>query len=209
MLGAHFMLGEIDIFHAQLDDGIAEMGKEIEVNPNYAMAWYRLGEVLTHQERWSAAIPNLERAIWLNSDFSGPYIVLGKCYVKTANYANAESILRHALTLDPNNSSSAICYEKKVGLRRARFHAALRLPDDVYQGIELGVNLLDGLLMAGDEFSVLFHARGGFGFQVRHNDKRVFEFPPCRLKVCQPLLVIVKPVAAVGFRHAFSVARRR
>ncbi len=104
--GVHFMLGEIDIFHAQLDDGIAEMSKEIEVNPNYAMAWYRLGEVLSRQERWSAAIPNLERAIWLNSDFSGPYIVLGKCYFKTANYSNAEGILRHALTLDPNNYSA-------------------------------------------------------------------------------------------------------
>jgi cytochrome c-type biogenesis protein CcmH/NrfG len=70
------------------------------------MAWYRLGEVLSRQERWSAAIPNLERAIWLNSDFSGPYIVLGKCYFKTANYSNAEGILRHALTLDPNNYSA-------------------------------------------------------------------------------------------------------
>ncbi len=104
--GAHFMLGEIDIFHAQFDDGIAEMGKEIEINPNYSMAWYRLGEVLARQERWQAAIPNLERAIWLNADFSGPYIVLGKCYFKTANYSNAEGILRHALTLDPNNYSA-------------------------------------------------------------------------------------------------------
>ena len=101
--GAHFMLGEIAVFHASLDDGIAEMGKEIEINPNYSMAWYRLGEILARQEKWPLAIPNLERAIWLNADFSGPYIVLGKCYFKTANYGNAEGILRHALTLDPNN----------------------------------------------------------------------------------------------------------
>jgi len=104
--GAHFMLGEIAAYRGMLDESIAEMGKEIEVNPNFAMAWYRLGEVLARQERWPAAIPNLERAIWLNSDFSGPYIVLGKCYFKTANYSNAEGILRHALTLDPNNYSA-------------------------------------------------------------------------------------------------------
>jgi len=104
--GAHFMLGEIAVSHNLLDEGVAEMGKEIEINPNFSMAWYRLGEVLARQERWSAAIPNLERAIWLNSDFSGPYIVLGKCYFKTANYYNAEGILRHALTLDPNNYSA-------------------------------------------------------------------------------------------------------
>ncbi len=101
--GAHFMLGEIAVFHASLDEGLAEMGKEIEINPNFSMAWYRLGEILARQEKWPVAIPNLERAIWLNADFSGPYIVLGKCYFKTANYVNAEGILRHALTLDPNN----------------------------------------------------------------------------------------------------------
>lgn len=100
---AHFMLGEIAVFHGSLDDGIAEMSKEIEINPNYSMAWYRLGEIYARQARWPLAIPNLERAIWLNADFSGPYIVLGKCYFKTANYGNAEGILRHALTLDPNN----------------------------------------------------------------------------------------------------------
>ena len=101
--GAHFMMGEIDVFHGSLDEGIAEMGKEIEVNPNYSMAWYRLGEILARQEKWAQAIPDLERAIWLNTDFSGPYIVLGKCYFKTANFGNAEGILRHALTLDPQN----------------------------------------------------------------------------------------------------------
>jgi tetratricopeptide (TPR) repeat protein len=101
--GAHFMLGEIAVFHASLDEGIAEMAKEIAINPNFSMAWYRLGEILARQEKWPLAIPNLERAIWLNGDFSGPYIVLGKCYYKTANYGNAEGILRHALTLDPNN----------------------------------------------------------------------------------------------------------
>jgi predicted Zn-dependent protease len=101
--GAHFMLGEIAVFRASLDEGIAEMGKEIEINPNFSMAWYRLGEILARQGKWLPAIPNLERAIWLNADFSGPYIVLGKCYFKTENYGNAEGILRHALTLDPNN----------------------------------------------------------------------------------------------------------
>ncbi len=101
--GAHFMLGEIAVFHASLDEGIAEMKTEIAINPNFSMAWYRLGEILARQEKWPLAIPNLERAIWLNADFSGPYIVLGKCYFKTANYGNAEGILRHSLTLDPNN----------------------------------------------------------------------------------------------------------
>ncbi len=67
------------------------------------MAWYRLGDVYTRQEKWELAIPNLQRAVWLNPDFSGPYILLGKCYYKTHNFENAEGILRRSLLIDPNN----------------------------------------------------------------------------------------------------------
>ena len=101
--GTHFLLGQMALFNGSLDEAMAEMSKELEINPNFSMAWYRLWEILARQEKWQAAIANLERAIWLNADFSGPYIVLGRCYFKTGNYGNAEGVLRHALTLDPNN----------------------------------------------------------------------------------------------------------
>ncbi len=58
------------------------------------MAWYRLGDAYMRQELWERAIPDLQRAVWLNPDFSGPFILLGKCYFKTHNYSNAEGILR-------------------------------------------------------------------------------------------------------------------
>jgi Tfp pilus assembly protein PilF len=32
--------------------------------------------------------------------------VLGKCYFKQKNYVNAESILKHALEMDPQNYSA-------------------------------------------------------------------------------------------------------
>jgi len=70
------------------------------------MAWYRRGDVYTRQEKWDAAIPDLQRAIWLNPDFSGPFILLGRCYFKKADYPNAEGILRRALVLDPQNESA-------------------------------------------------------------------------------------------------------
>jgi tetratricopeptide (TPR) repeat protein len=70
------------------------------------MAWYRLGDVYTRQEQWDLAIPNLQRAVWLNQNFSGPLILLGKCYFKTGDYSNAEKFLRSALKLDPRNYSA-------------------------------------------------------------------------------------------------------
>ncbi len=103
---AHFLLGEIHIFHGQWDEGIADMKEELAINPNFSMAWYRLGDAYTRKEEWDNAVPNLQRSIWLNQDFSGPYILLGKCYFKQGNFSNAEGILRRALLIDPKNQSA-------------------------------------------------------------------------------------------------------
>ena len=48
----------------------------------------------------------MQRAVWLNPDFSGPFILLGKCYFKKGDYTNAEGILRRALKIDPQNASA-------------------------------------------------------------------------------------------------------
>ena len=69
---AHFILGEIAIHRGQTDDGLAEMSKELELNPNFFMAWYRRGDAYTRQDKWDAAVPDLQRAIWLKQTYSGP-----------------------------------------------------------------------------------------------------------------------------------------
>lgn len=102
---ANFMLGEMAIFHADIDRGISLLQKEIALNPSFGMAYYRLGEAYTRQLKWDEARAPLQKSIWLNPYFSGPYIVLGKVYLKKQDIGNAESILRRALQMDPNNYS--------------------------------------------------------------------------------------------------------
>ena len=102
---ANFLLGELAIYHAQIDRGIELLQKEISINPAFGMAYYRLGEAYTRQLKWDEAIPPLQKSVWLNPYFSGPYIVLGKVYLKKADLANAETMLRRALQMDPNNYS--------------------------------------------------------------------------------------------------------
>jgi tetratricopeptide (TPR) repeat protein len=102
---ANFLLGELAIYHAQVDLGIELLQKEIAVNPAFGMAYYQLGEAYTRRLKWDEAIPPLQKSIWLNPYFSGPYIVLGKVYMKKADLPNAESMLRRALRMDPNNYS--------------------------------------------------------------------------------------------------------
>ena len=58
------------------------------------------------REQWLDAIPNLERSIWLNPAYSGPYILLGKGYFKQQDFSNAEKMLRQALKMDPQNLSA-------------------------------------------------------------------------------------------------------
>jgi tetratricopeptide (TPR) repeat protein len=102
---ANFLLGELAIYHAQVDRGVELLQKEIAVNPAFGMAYYMLGEAYTRQLKWDEAIPPLQKSIWLNPYFSGPYIVLGKVYLKKSDLPNAESMLRRALQMDPNNYS--------------------------------------------------------------------------------------------------------
>ena len=102
---ANYLLGEMAIYHANLDQGIEFLKKEISVNPGFAMAHYMLGEAYSRQLKWDAAIGPLQKSIWLNPFFSGPYIALGKVYSKKGELGNAEGMLRRALKMDPNNFS--------------------------------------------------------------------------------------------------------
>ncbi len=103
---AHFLRGELAIFHGDLDRGIEEMRREIALNPDFAMAYYRLGDAYTRRENWDAAISELQRAVWLNPTYSGPYILLGKAYLKKKELANAEGMLRQGIRMDPQNYSA-------------------------------------------------------------------------------------------------------
>jgi superkiller protein 3 len=101
----NFLLGEMAIYRANVEQGIAFLKKEIAINPGFAMAYYMLGEAYTRQLKWDNAVAPLQQSIWLNPFFSGPYIVLGKVYFKKGEHGNAESMLRRALKMDPNNFS--------------------------------------------------------------------------------------------------------
>jgi tetratricopeptide (TPR) repeat protein len=102
---ANYLLGEMAIYHANLDQGIEFLKKEIAINPGFSMAQYMLGEAYTRQLKWDAAVGPLQKSIWLNPFFSGPYIALGKVYLKKGELGNAEGMLRRALKMDPNNFS--------------------------------------------------------------------------------------------------------
>ena len=54
----------------------------------------------------TTAIAALQKSLWLNPFYSGPYILLGRAYMKKEQPATAEGMLRRAIQYDPNNRSA-------------------------------------------------------------------------------------------------------
>lgn len=103
---ANLLLGQTAIFRGRLDEGLARLRREIEINPGDAMAFYRMGDAYSRQLKWDEAVAALQRSIWLNPFFSGPYVLLGKAYSKRGDRVAAEGMLRQAIQYDPNNKTA-------------------------------------------------------------------------------------------------------
>ena len=103
---AHCLLGQIALFRARLDEAIALFRKELEINPRDAMALYRLGDAYARQRSGTRRSPRCSARSGSTRYFSGPYILLGRAYMKKGQPATAEGMLRRAVEYDPNNKSA-------------------------------------------------------------------------------------------------------
>ena len=65
------------------------------------MAFYRLGDAYLRQRSWDDAIAALQRSVWLNPYYSGPYILLGRAYMKKGELGDRRG---HAAARDPVRS---------------------------------------------------------------------------------------------------------
>jgi Tfp pilus assembly protein PilF len=70
------------------------------------MAYFRLGDAYTRQLKWDEAIVELQKSLWINPYYSGPYLLLGKAYQKKRQFSTAEGMLKRAIQYDPNNKSA-------------------------------------------------------------------------------------------------------
>jgi tetratricopeptide (TPR) repeat protein len=100
---AHQLLGEVYLYHSQLEEAIAEFRKELEINPGSATAYYKLADGYSRVQKYDDAERLLQRSIWLDSTSTGPYILLGKVLLKKGETELAVRALQRALAMDPNN----------------------------------------------------------------------------------------------------------
>ena len=100
---AHALLGEIALAGGHSDEAIAEFEKERVRNPLNGSIYDRLGDAYTRAGDYTKAQQSLQRALLLEPNSTGPYILLGKVLLKRQDPANAMIYLERAAKMDPSN----------------------------------------------------------------------------------------------------------
>src|SRR6202012_5045679 len=100
---AHELLGEVALAGEHLDVAIAEFEKERQRNPLDGSIYDRLGDAHIRAGDYTKAQQSLQRALLLEPNATGPYILLGKVLLKQKDPANAMMYLERAEKMDPGN----------------------------------------------------------------------------------------------------------
>jgi tetratricopeptide (TPR) repeat protein len=100
---AHQLLGEIALATGDTTGAIAEFEKEAQVNPLNGELYDRLGDAYLRNQQFTDAQHALNRAVLLEPNATGPYILLGKLMLNQQNPVMASMYLERARQMDPGN----------------------------------------------------------------------------------------------------------
>jgi tetratricopeptide (TPR) repeat protein len=99
----YLLLGEIALAHGDTSGAIAEFDKEQQLNPLNGEVYDRLGDAYIRNGQYDQAQRALNRAVLLEPNATGPYILLGKVLLNQQNPVMAGMYLERALHMDPGN----------------------------------------------------------------------------------------------------------
>jgi tetratricopeptide (TPR) repeat protein len=100
---AHYLLGELYLYQAKIDQAIPQFEQEVALNPSFASVYFKLGDAYLRAERYDDAERLLQRSVWLDPNSSGPFILLGKVLLKKSEPELAARALSRAIAMDPGN----------------------------------------------------------------------------------------------------------
>jgi tetratricopeptide (TPR) repeat protein len=100
---AHQLLGEVALARAQLPEAILELDQERKLNPLEGSVYDRLGDAYVRSGDNEKAQEALSRAVLLEPNATGPYILLGRVMLNQRNYLMATLYLERATSMDPGN----------------------------------------------------------------------------------------------------------
>jgi predicted Zn-dependent protease len=100
---AHRLLGEIALAKGELPEAITELQKERDLNPLDGELYNRLGDAYIRSGQYHEAQQALDRAVLLEPNSTGPYILLGKVLLQQQDPVMAIMYLERAEHMDPAN----------------------------------------------------------------------------------------------------------
>ncbi len=100
---AHELLGEIALAGNHLDEAISQFEQEKANNPLEGIVYDRLGDAYLRSAKYDEAQRNLNEALLLEPNATGPFILLGKTMLKKQDPLAAATFLERAEQMDPAN----------------------------------------------------------------------------------------------------------
>ncbi len=100
---AHELLGEVALARADTAGAIREFEAERALNPLNPDLYDRLGDAYLRNGQYEDAQLALNRAVLLEPQATGPYILLGETFLKLKQPIQALHYLDHAEKMDPSN----------------------------------------------------------------------------------------------------------
>ena len=100
---AHQLLGEIALAKADLPLAVKELQAEQKLNPLDGSTYDRLGDVYVRSGRFEEARQALNKAVLLEPNATGPYILLGEALLGLEQPIQALHYLDRAAAMDPGN----------------------------------------------------------------------------------------------------------
>jgi tetratricopeptide (TPR) repeat protein len=100
---AHFTLGEIALEISDFDRAAQQFEAERRINPDYALAYERLGEAYIHLEKLPEAQMALTKAITLDTTLISGFVKMGIVLLRRQDVQTAIMYLEHAEKLAPND----------------------------------------------------------------------------------------------------------
>ena len=100
---AHQLLGEVALANGDSALAVKELESERKLNPLDGYVYDRLGDAYVRAGQYEEARQALNKAVLLEPNATGPYILLGKALIELSQPILAVHYLDHAATMDPGN----------------------------------------------------------------------------------------------------------
>ena len=102
-----YNLGVAYTFLKKEEEALVQFQKSVDLNPNYAQAWYNMGQISLIKNRdVSHALHCFERAVLIRPDYISAHHQRGIAFELLGDQAKALSCWRTTLELDPENKAA-------------------------------------------------------------------------------------------------------